>query len=111
MDISEFKKLQKEFDEEYIGPYERKPEDFLFLSTAIAGEVGEFANIVKKYYRTKEKKVGVASDEDRDYISDMKKEIIDVFTYFLIIANHLDLDIEEGYLENLARNRKRFKKM
>lgn len=110
MDIKEFKKLQQEFDEEYIGPYTKQPEDLLFLAAALAGETGEFANVVKKYYRKEKYKTGVSDDSQRDYFTDMKKEIIDVFCYFLIIANHLDLDIKKGYLANLERNKKRFGK-
>jgi len=108
MEIEQFKKLQAEFDQEYFGPYTNNPEDFLFLAAAIAGEAGEFANIVKKYYRKKYWQKEVTDDQDRNYIDSMKKEIIDVFTYFLIIANHLDLDIKQAYLDNLTRNRKIF---
>jgi len=111
MEIDQFKSLQQKFDEEYIGPYERKPEDFLFLAAALAGEVGEFANLIKKYYREKRMNRLVETDQDRDYLSEMKKEIIDVFCYFLIIANQLNLDIEKEYLENLESNKKRFKKI
>jgi len=109
MEIEDFKKLQKEFDEKYIGPYNKQPEDFLFLAAAIAGEVGEFANIVKKYYRLEKMGKGVKDDKNRDYINDMKKEITDVFCYFLIIANQLDIDIEKEFLDNLERNKERFK--
>lgn len=111
MDVADLKKLQKDFDDKYIGPYNKLPEDLLFLATALAGEVGEFANLVKKYYRREVKKVGVTSDNGRDYLADMRKEITDVFVYYLIIANQLDLDIEKNYLENLERNKKRFEKL
>jgi len=110
MDVSELKKLQKEFDEKHIGSYENLPEDLLFLATALAGEVGEFANLVKKYYRQHKFHSGVKDDSGRDYPAEMKKEIIDVFVYFLIIADQLDLDIEKDFLENLERNKKRFQK-
>jgi len=110
MEIEDLKKLQAEFDQEYFGPYTNNPEDFLFLAAAVAGEAGEFANVVKKYFRKKKWQAEVTEDQERDYLESMKKEIIDVFTYFLIIANHLDLDIEKEYLANLNRNRKRFKK-
>jgi NTP pyrophosphatase (non-canonical NTP hydrolase) len=111
MDVGELKKIQQDFDEKYIGPYDDLPKDLLFLATALAGEVGEFANLVKKYYRLKEKDMTVVGDEERDYLAEMRKEIIDVFCYFLIIADQLDLDIEKAYLNNLARNKKRFKKL
>ncbi len=111
MEIEDFKKLQKEFDDEYIGPYNDLPADLLFLTTALAGEVGEFANLVKKYYRTEKKGLGVINDKDRDYLTEMKKEIIDAFCYFLIIANQLELDIETEFKENLTRNSSRFKKI
>ncbi|MBD3359693.1 MAG: nucleotide pyrophosphohydrolase [Candidatus Buchananbacteria bacterium] len=111
MEIEDFKKLQKKFDDKYIGPYNDLPADLLFLTTALAGEVGEFANLVKKYYRLKQKEIGVVGEEDRDYLTEMKKEIIDVFVYFLIIANQLNLDVNEAYWANLERNKKRFSKI
>ncbi len=111
MDIEDFKKLQKEFDEQYIGPYKKQPEDFLFLAVALAGEVGEFANLVKKYYRKSKMNRHVIDDKDRDYLAEMNKEIIDVFCYFLIIANQLDLDIDKAYKDNLERNKQRFQKL
>jgi len=109
MEIEQLKKLQQEFDEQYFGPYERKPEDFLFFAVALAGEVGEFANLVKKFYREKRWDRLVEKDQNRDYLTDMKKEITDVFIYFLIIANNLNLEIEKEYLEKLEKNKKRFK--
>ncbi|MFC1599004.1 MazG nucleotide pyrophosphohydrolase domain-containing protein [Patescibacteria group bacterium] len=111
MEIEDFKKLQKEFDDKYIGPYNDLPGDLLFLTTALAGEVGEFANLVKKYYRLKAKEIAVNGEDQRDYIADMRKEIIDVYCYFLIIANQLDLDIEEEFKKNLERNKNRFQKI
>ena len=111
MDIKEFKKLQKEFEDKYIGHFSDNPDDLLFFATALAGELGEFANLVKKYYRQEKLNTKVTTDDKRDYKPEMKEEIIDIFTYLLIVANILDIDIEKEYLAKLEKNKQRFQKI
>ena len=110
MDVGELKKIQQDFEEKYIGHFTDNPDDLLFFATALAGELGEFANLVKKYYRQEKLNTNVESDDKRDYKSGMKEEIIDIFTYLLIVANILDIDIEKEYLAKLEKNKQRFKK-
>jgi NTP pyrophosphatase (non-canonical NTP hydrolase) len=77
-----------------------------YLTNALAGEVGEVANIVKKVVRS----VVYGRGDLRldDVRQELAEEIADVFTYLLTIAGLLGLDLEKTYLQKLEKNRKRF---
>ncbi|MEM1890321.1 MAG: MazG nucleotide pyrophosphohydrolase domain-containing protein [Pyrobaculum sp.] len=77
-----------------------------YLSNALAGEVGEFANLVKKVVRGVVYGVG---DFDLERAkSKLAEELIDVFIYTLTIAGLLEIDIEGEFIKKLEKNRKRF---
>ena len=75
----------------------------LYGSNALAGESGEFANLVKKYYRddlivygmTKERKI------------DMKKELFDILWYICFCCEMLNINLEDlskcGKFEELEK--------
>jgi NTP pyrophosphatase (non-canonical NTP hydrolase) len=77
-----------------------------YLTNALAGEVGEVANLVKKVVRS----VVYGRGDLRldDVRQELAEEIADVFTYLLTIAGLLGLDLEKIYLQKLEKNRKRF---
>jgi NTP pyrophosphatase (non-canonical NTP hydrolase) len=77
-----------------------------YLTNALAGEVGEVANLVKKVVRS----VVYGRGDLRldDVRQELAEEIADVFTYLLTIAGFLGLDLEKTYLQKLEKNRKRF---
>ena len=106
--IEELKKLQKEFDKEIFKKYDKSPEGLLFSIVALCGEIGEAANIVKKYYRKEKFNRETKEDKERDYIKEIKEELTDVFIYLLIFANKFDWDIEKSFLEKTKKNKKRF---
>jgi NTP pyrophosphatase (non-canonical NTP hydrolase) len=67
-----------------------------YVALNIAGEAGELANLMKKIWRTDTRIAlaegyGVITDEQRTQIGD---EIADVIMLTLVLANHLDIDIE-----------------
>jgi NTP pyrophosphatase (non-canonical NTP hydrolase) len=67
----------------------------------LVGEIGEFANILKKVNRG-----------DRPYSdarADLSEELTDVFIYVMQIANQMSIDLEATYLKKLAINQQRFK--
>ncbi len=112
MELKDLQKLQKEFDLKYfpefwrIEDYEDLLDRLEYLTVALAGEVGEFANLVKKMRREYlHRKV-----EKRDIMGDLKEELTDVFIYVLIAANLLDMDLEEWFHKKSSHNRDRFKK-
>lgn len=71
---------------------------------AMIGEVGEFANILKKVDR------GTLSLYDPAIKGQLQEELVDVFIYLLNIAGALDLDLLEGYTIKREFNEKRFGK-
>ncbi len=112
MELKDLQEIQKDFDMKYFPEFWRieNYEDFLdrleYLTVALAGEVGEFANLVKKMRREYlHRKV-----EKKDIIEDLMEELTDVFIYVLITANLLDMDLEKWFHEKSNRNRDRFKK-
>jgi len=94
MELGELQRIQKEFDMEYFPEFWRIEgyEDFLdrleYLVVALAGEVGEFANIVKKM-RREYMHLGV---EERDRLDQLREELIDIFIYTVITANLLEME-------------------
>jgi NTP pyrophosphatase (non-canonical NTP hydrolase) len=74
-----------------------------YLTNALAGEVGEVANLVKKVVRS----VVYGRGDLRldDVRQELAEEIADVFTYLLTIAGLLGLDLEKTYLQKLEKNR------
>jgi hypothetical protein len=64
-----------------------------FLVLAMAGEVGEAANIMKKQWRDGIFPVGV---EDR-----LKKEIADTVAYALLIGEHMGFSVASMALDNM----------
>lgn len=71
---------------------------------AMIGEVGEFANVLKKIDR------GTFSLDDPAIKGQLQEELVDVFVYLLNIAGALDLDLLEGYTAKREFNEKRFGK-
>lgn len=70
--------------------------------TCLTGEVGEFANLVKKVAR------GSLSYSDAVVRHDLAMELTDVFTYLLLIAGKMKLDLFQAYNLKRAENEKRF---
>jgi NTP pyrophosphatase (non-canonical NTP hydrolase) len=67
--------------------------ELIYWSNAIAGEAGEFCNLVKKRYR------------DDDYsISAMREELADIVIYVILTARDvLEIDLEQAILDKLAK--------
>lgn len=69
---------------------------------ALAGEVGELADIVKKVER------GSLSSNDPHVRFDMSMELADVYTYLLQLAGLMRIDLEKAYDAKRAENQRRF---
>ncbi|MDD5181620.1 MAG: MazG nucleotide pyrophosphohydrolase domain-containing protein [Candidatus Nanoarchaeia archaeon] len=74
-----------------------------YNAVAISGEVGEFANLVKKVLRNKER----LNDE---MLAHMKEKVADVFIYTLIVSQLLNMDLESEFLKKQGKNEGRFEK-
>jgi NTP pyrophosphatase (non-canonical NTP hydrolase) len=69
---------------------------------ALAGEVGEFANIVKKIDR------GSLDSREPRVRHDLAMELTDVLIYVLNLGALLRIDLEESYKIKRAENEQRF---
>ncbi len=79
----------------------------LHWTTSLAGEVGELANAAKKYTRTVLGWAGkkLTFEEYRDFA---KEELGDIFIYWLLYCDLLELDPAEAVREALRKNQGRF---
>lgn len=73
-----------------------------FTVLAMAGEVGEVANIVKKIER------GSSNWRDAKVRRDLDMEVADVFTYLVLLAGQLNIDLIQLYNLKRMENERRF---
>jgi len=113
MELKEIQEYQEKFDVKH-GWNWKHPKDvkeklnfFQYVTVALTGELGEFANQVKKIMRDYNS-LGVVPNE-KDF-KNLKEEITDCFIYVLITANILHMDLEKEYLKKIEYNEKRFRK-
>jgi NTP pyrophosphatase (non-canonical NTP hydrolase) len=73
-------------------------------SLSMAGEVGEFCNLVKKVDR------GSLDIRTPQVRYDLAMELTDAFIYLLNLAGLMHIDLEKTYMMKRAENEKRFGK-
>ncbi len=111
-DIKDIVEFQKEFDKKHnwINEHEKQDEKFMerlqYATIALAGEVGEFSNILKKIIRDK----NLDGKIDQTRIGDMKEELVDVFIYLIILSIILKMDLGKEYFDKMKKNEERFVK-
>lgn len=115
MEIKRLTQIQKEFDAKHGWTLESnsskaKLEMINKDLIGLFGEIGEFANLIKKLNIEMEKSENTLDSKFSDAQNGLSEELIDSFIYLLRIATHLDLDIESVYLNKLAVNREKYKK-
>lgn len=90
MSLDRYIKDVKEFDNRYDLNDNAKPTmaNLAFFSNALAGEVGEFCNIVKKIWR---------DGETPERLSELDEELVDIMIYFIEILRTLDTDFQEAW--------------
>ncbi|MCX6746378.1 MAG: nucleotide pyrophosphohydrolase [Candidatus Parcubacteria bacterium] len=109
MDLKDIIEKQKDFDKMHFGEIKLTPDRLLYLMTCLAGETGELANLVKKYYREKVRNYRLSTDGQKDFVSLIKEELTDVFIYTMILSYLLDVDLEKEFFNKLKKNEERFK--
>ncbi len=77
-----------------------------YATIALAGEVGEFSNFLKKILREK----NFSGKIDETHVASMKEELIDVFIYLIILSVILKVDIPKAYFEKMEFNKKKYTK-
>lgn len=113
MRINELVSLQKNFDEKH-GWYLKSSSLSELLEilhkdlVGLLGELGEFANHLKKITLIHDKPdVDVSMKLFKELKSNLSEEVIDSLIYIMRIAIHLKVDIEKEYLEKLEYNREK----
>jgi deoxyadenosine/deoxycytidine kinase/NTP pyrophosphatase (non-canonical NTP hydrolase) len=114
--LEELQRLHERFEQERGFDFARNgsgsspgsdTDDFLhrveYATLAMAGEVGELANFVKKARRAT-----WLGGDSQPGLEGARTEITDVLAYLLKLANLLDLDFTGEYLEKMSVNRLRF---
>jgi NTP pyrophosphatase (non-canonical NTP hydrolase) len=79
-----------------------EPDRLRFLSLALCGEAGEFANVVKKNWRGDGGPDGVLNRKAK-----LVEELADVANYAFLIAECLGVDLEAAMLKKLKEVEKR----
>jgi NTP pyrophosphatase (non-canonical NTP hydrolase) len=103
-DLSEFAQLSKqcvEDSERWFGD-QGTHRSLAHHSLALAGEVGEFCNVIKKIDR------GSLNIHDAEVRYRLAMEATDIYVYLLTIAGLLNVDLSKAYLHVRANNEKRF---
>jgi NTP pyrophosphatase (non-canonical NTP hydrolase) len=106
-------RYQEEFNKQhgwYWGDPKDEKERLNFLQfgiVALTGEVGEFANHLKKIMRENTYLKKELKPEDYE---NLKGELIDVFAYVLVLSQILNLDLEKEYYKKMEHNKERFKR-
>jgi NTP pyrophosphatase (non-canonical NTP hydrolase) len=116
MDIKELIAIQKEFDSQHGWLLKSEDANELLLLIrkdliGLFGEVGEFANIIKKISlevdlnQNSPKTKSIFEKHQRD----LELEIVDSLIYIIRLATHLNMDIEKDYLNKLEFNRNKYR--
>lgn len=72
--------------------------------TALVGEVGEMANVVKKLNRIKNGLPGNKRSETESVLrSDFQDELADVFIYLDLLAQHTGVDLGQAVIDKFNR--------
>lgn len=113
MDLKYLMEFQKEFDKRHGWDWSRVGEkeslEYLnYLAISLAGEVGEFCNLVKKVTRKFKSKGKLPSEKEWE---ELKEELVDIFIYVIKGAAELfNMNLEEEYFRKMKLNEERFKK-
>ncbi len=111
-ELKEIMMFQKEFDCSHGWAWDwsmdvgQNVENLQKGVVAMTGEIGEFANLVKKVTREHN-----AGNELPDGIVDkMREELVDMFIYLVKLVQLLDMDLSDSYFKKMTFNAERFKR-
>jgi len=113
MDLKGLQKYQEDFDNKHGFPVSVStvPEKYLQISkdlVGLFGEIGEFANIVKKVNLSLDRSTALAAPLESIETS-LKEELVDSLIYLIRIATILQLDLEEEYLRKITLNEEKYR--
>lgn len=100
MKFEKYLKIRKEmFDNQ---PKNKETFQLLWASNSLAGEVGEFANIVKKIYRDHDGNIEAMWN-------DLEDELGDIMWYWLFVCDIINIKPEAIFNHNIEKLRDRYK--
>lgn len=99
LDLAAFRPLNVQRATEGFKCYDNQP--LTYWTTALAGEVGELCNMIKKMQRVERGGVdGGSSYTAKDITKEMlKEEIGGIAIYLDLLASLLDIDMEEAVID------------
>jgi NTP pyrophosphatase (non-canonical NTP hydrolase) len=108
--LDQIKEIQKQFDlshkvgskQFYVKIDEKNIHELEHLAVCLAGEFGEFCNILKKTCRG-----DITLAEAKPSLSE---ELADTFIYLIKISNQFGIDLESEFLKKIEKNKSRFHK-
>lgn len=111
MNLKEIFEFQKQFDLKHGWHWEGRDEKetlerLKYVAIAIAGESGEFANIVKKALR---ENFPDGKLPDKERMAKLKDELADIFIYTILASMVLKMDLEEEYFKKMKYNEQKYK--
>ncbi len=77
----------------------------LYVATALAGEVGELLNKIKKMFR---KKYYTSAHAEKELEEGIKDEFADVLFYMGRLADMMNIDLEAEFRKKMEENIKRY---
>lgn len=112
MELSELVSTQQQFDREH--GWTPVPHDSNEVCNFIArdliglfGEMGEFANVVKKLQLEPTQDRAASLERARPQLAE---ELVDFFIYVVRVAAYLQIDLEREYIDKLSKNDVRFRR-
>lgn len=95
MQISDFQSFSSRRSRDPMGFNSSISEDNLnFLGVALAGEVGEACNFIKKLHRAKTDIKGNTPDQIEELHAGLAKELGDILGYLALVAEAADVNLE-----------------
>jgi len=98
MELREIQRIEDEDAKHYFPDVEQ---GFLYFGNALAGEVGEICNMIKKWARG-----SITTNEMNEVI---REEAPDVLIYLVMLCAHAERDLQDDYDVKKAYNERRYR--
>lgn len=99
MNLQNFRQTNVQRAKEGFKTYDNVP--VLFFTTALAGEVGELCNMIKKTERVRHGGLDAGTNHKASNITKevVEEEIGGIFIYLDLLASLLDIDLEQAIIK------------
>lgn len=97
MQLRAIQKIECDDSKHYFPDLEQ---DYPYLGVALAGEVGETCNLIKKFER--------GSMSHTTFKIELAGELADILIYLVMLAGHAGIDLESAWQEKKEYNDRRY---